>query len=282
MHGFSPFAGETAKAANCAPLEMRLMQLQARNDPDSSELSEAKSLLAQCNGTQPAAAFQSWGGTDRQDQEEPPGQDNRTARQREPSNTLRTLCVRTCDGYYFPVSFSTTKKYLAADEETCQRLCPAGDASIYYYPRRSGPEQMVSIDGFPYADLPNAFRYRKELDRSCTCGTPLPISEPAEVLLAAYSDEPVESAVAGEDEQAIGDDLASLIQTSSVTPLAAGELRRATDPPRVILTTGNEEQDQLLASEVPGKWFKKEPDVVYLRGPGDVACMNRGPMCQPQ
>jgi hypothetical protein len=186
--------------------------------------------------------------------------------------------VRACDGYYFPISFSTSKKYLEVDEATCQRLCPAGDAALYYHSRRAGPETMVSIAGTPYTELANAFRYRKELDRSCTCGTPLPISEPAEVLLATFSDEPV----AADERQTAGDDLGDLIQTSSVTPLAPGELRRATDIPRVILATGSEVQDQLLTSEVPGRWFQKEPDLIYPRGPAGIACLSRGPLCQVQ
>jgi hypothetical protein len=179
----SPALGGTADA-NCGPLEMRVMQLQSRNDPDSGELSEARSLLAQCNGTQSAAAFQSWG------EIAPKDNPRRTERKqrRGPSNTVRTLCVRTCDGYYFPISFSTTRKHLEADEAACRRMCPAGDASLYYHSRRDGPERMVSIAGAPYTDLENAFRYRTVLDRSCTCGAPIPI-EPTEVVLATYSDE---------------------------------------------------------------------------------------------
>ena len=266
---------DTANAANCAALEMRVMQLQARSNPDQGALAEARNMLGMCNGTQTASALP-WGNKPKTE-----GQQVRTQGRATP-NTVRTLCVRACDGYYFPISFSTSKKYLEVDEATCQRLCPAGDAALYFHSRRAGPETMVSIDGSSYTDLPNAFRYRKVLDRSCTCGTPLPISEPdADVLLATYSDEPGASAPT-DPAQATGDDLGDLIQTSSVASLPAGELRRATDMPRVILATGSVVQDQLLASEVPGKWFQPEPDLLYLRGPGDMACLRRGPACQVQ
>ena len=143
-------------------------------------------------------------------------QTERGADQRGP-NTVRTLCVRTCDGYYFPISFSTTRKYFEADEAACQRMCPAGDASLYYHSRREGPEQMVSIAGAPYTDLENAFRYRTVLDRSCTCGTPLPISEPAEIVLAGYSDEP---SVSLEDSRS----LASLARRTSFHRLSGCDL----------------------------------------------------------
>ena len=270
--GCSPLFSEAVKAANCAPLEMRVMQLQSRSNPDQAEMQAARSLLAQCNGTQTASALP-FGNKPKTEPTQPRG-----------PNTVRTLCVRTCDGYYFPISFSTTKKYFEADEAACQRLCPAGNASLYYHSRREGPEQAVSIAGTPYADLENAFRYRTVLDRSCTCGTPLPTSEPAEIVLAGYSDEP---AASPEDSQSIANLAGDPGFAASVASISSAEtgLRPSLgipQPLRVILTTGNEEQDQLLASEVPGKWFQKEPDVVYLRGPGDVACMNRGPMCQPQ
>src|SRR5690606_21240858 len=39
--------------------------------------------------------------------------------------TFRTLCVRTCDGYYFPISFSTTTERFADDERACRAMCPA-------------------------------------------------------------------------------------------------------------------------------------------------------------
>ena len=270
--GCAPLFGETAVAANCAALEMRLMQLQARSNPDQAELSEAKNLLGLCNGTQTASAL-------------PSGSKPIAAPTQRGPNTVRTLCVRTCDGYYFPISFSTTKKYFEADEAACQRLCPAGDASLYYHSRREGPEQMVSIAGTPYRDLENAFRYRTVLDSSCTCGTPLPISEPAEIVLADYSDEPP---VSLEDSETLANLAGEPAFTASV---AAASLRQSLigplgstipQPVRVVLSTGNEEQDELLASGVPGKWFQKEPDTVYLRGPAGVACMNRGPVCQPQ
>jgi len=45
-----------------------------------------------------------------------------------PSGTYRTLCVRTCDGFYFPISYSTTPSRFAEDAQACQRVCPASEA----------------------------------------------------------------------------------------------------------------------------------------------------------
>ncbi len=89
-----------------------------------------------------------------------------------PYGTYRTLCVRTCDGYYFPISFSTVPERFAADEQTCQSMCPAAEVKLYtYHNPGEDPNAMVSIDGEPYTALPTAFRYRSEYDPNCTCGS---------------------------------------------------------------------------------------------------------------
>jgi hypothetical protein len=86
------------------------------------------------------------------------------------SGTFRTVCVRTCDGGYFPISFATVPARFPDDEKTCKALCPATDANLYAY-RNPGEDinQAVSITGQPYSSSPNAFRYRQEFNPSCAC-----------------------------------------------------------------------------------------------------------------
>ena len=50
-------------------------------------------------------------------------------------NTFRTVCVRSCDGYYFPISFSTTQDHFRDDEATCQRMCPAAEVHTLHLPQ---------------------------------------------------------------------------------------------------------------------------------------------------
>jgi hypothetical protein len=86
------------------------------------------------------------------------------------SGTYRTVCVRTCDGAYFPVSFATTPERFIEDEKTCKALCPATEASLYAY--RNPGEDMnmaVSVSGQPYTALPNAFKFRASHDPTCSC-----------------------------------------------------------------------------------------------------------------
>jgi hypothetical protein len=86
------------------------------------------------------------------------------------SGTYRTVCVRSCDGAYFPISFATLPARFPDDEKTCKALCPATEATLYSY-RNPGEDmnQAVSINGQPYSSSPNAFRYRQEFNPSCAC-----------------------------------------------------------------------------------------------------------------
>jgi Protein of unknown function (DUF2865) len=86
------------------------------------------------------------------------------------SGTYRTVCVRSCDGAYFPISFATVPARFPDDERTCKALCPAAEATLFSY--RNPGEDMnsaVSINGQPYSSSPNAFRYRQEFTPSCSC-----------------------------------------------------------------------------------------------------------------
>ncbi|HEY0569437.1 MAG TPA: DUF2865 domain-containing protein, partial [Xanthobacteraceae bacterium] len=58
------------------------------------------------------------------------------------SGTFRTVCVRTCDGFYFPISFATVPSRFPDDEKTCKSLCPAADATLFSY--RNPGEDMNS------------------------------------------------------------------------------------------------------------------------------------------
>ncbi|HMN37888.1 MAG TPA: DUF2865 domain-containing protein [Hyphomicrobium sp.] len=84
--------------------------------------------------------------------------------------TYRTVCVRLCDGYYFPVSFSTLPSHFAQDAEVCSSKC-AAPAQLYYYRNPGGAmDQAVALQSNdPYTKLKTAFRYRKEYVTGCSC-----------------------------------------------------------------------------------------------------------------
>jgi hypothetical protein len=83
--------------------------------------------------------------------------------------TFRTLCVRTCDGYYYPISFATTPARFADDEAACKATCPASDVVLYSHRTNEDVRSATSISGRPYTELANAFRYRQQFDAACSC-----------------------------------------------------------------------------------------------------------------
>ncbi len=93
-----------------------------------------------------------------------------------PGPTYRTLCVRLCDGYYFPISAAAPGSSLSRDADRCAASCGA-EARLFYHPSDGGgAETMVDLTGMAYSALPNAFRYRKTLVEGCSC-RPQPWSE---------------------------------------------------------------------------------------------------------
>lgn len=84
--------------------------------------------------------------------------------------TFRTVCVRLCDGYYFPISFSTLPGHFQQDADACTSKC-AAPVELYYHPNPGGAmEQAMSLKAQePYTRLKTAFRYRKEFVQGCSC-----------------------------------------------------------------------------------------------------------------
>lgn len=81
----------------------------------------------------------------------------------------RTLCVRLCDGFYFPISFATSARFLARDAEQCALSCGT-EARLFYYLKPGGSvDTMTDMAGRPYRELPTAFKYRVTLVNGCGC-----------------------------------------------------------------------------------------------------------------
>ncbi len=81
----------------------------------------------------------------------------------------KAVCVRMCDGYYFPLHV----RGAALQEEgdgVCQALCPATETKIFFMPRDI--EDATTAEGESYSEIPNAFRYRKNYDPTCFCRKP--------------------------------------------------------------------------------------------------------------
>ena len=160
---FSLFNGQSAQ---CGPVNNQIQQMRANLDQITTSLERLRGggfggadrdnqrrsvllALAQNNcGPQYAAALQNSGNFlnnlfGNNNPGPPPGADVGPQ-----SGTYRTVCVRSCDGAYFPISFATVPARFPDDEKTCKALCPAAEASLYSY-RNPGEDmsQAVSING---------------------------------------------------------------------------------------------------------------------------------------
>ena len=84
------------------------------------------------------------------------------------SDTYRTVCVRLCDGAYFPMSFSTTRDRFKADAARCKSGCDS-PSKLFVVKPEGAADDMVDVRGGSYGDLPNAFKFRTSYDAACTC-----------------------------------------------------------------------------------------------------------------
>ena len=182
------FALFSALSPQCGPITSQIQQMRGNLDRMISDLEQLKSgnsgqegqrraligQLAQNNcGAQYTAAANSWGGPQGFFDALFGGTIINPGGDGAPSGTYHTVCVRACDGFYFPISYSTVPSRFVDDARACQRLCPAAEAELYSF-RNPGEdmEQAVSVSGQPYTALPNAFRYRKEIIAGCSCRRP--------------------------------------------------------------------------------------------------------------
>lgn len=84
--------------------------------------------------------------------------------------TVRTVCVRLSDGYFWPISYSTLPDYVGNDMGQCKAMCPNEPVEIYYYDNPGQePEQMRNMFNQAYTDLPTAFKYRNAIDMNASC-----------------------------------------------------------------------------------------------------------------
>jgi hypothetical protein len=71
-------------------------------------------------------------------------------------------CVRMCDGRYFPIlAHSGTPP-----AQLCQSFCPASATRVFFGSTIDG---AMAANGERYAEIPNAYVYRKQLSQGCTC-----------------------------------------------------------------------------------------------------------------
>ncbi|KQP83261.1 hypothetical protein ASF57_14515 [Methylobacterium sp. Leaf117] len=81
----------------------------------------------------------------------------------------QVVCVRTCDGAYFPMNNLPDGREGA--DELCQALCPGAEAAAYSMPHGDEAlKQAATLKGSrAYTALPNAFKFRTSFTPNCSC-----------------------------------------------------------------------------------------------------------------
>jgi len=85
-----------------------------------------------------------------------------------PRGGSKAVCVRSCDGYFFPLDIAPGRARAQGDE-LCQALCPGAPSAVYFMTLGGDIENAVSASGQNYTALPSALHYRQAVEPGCTC-----------------------------------------------------------------------------------------------------------------
>ncbi|GJE00102.1 DUF2865 domain-containing protein [Methylobacterium isbiliense] len=89
----------------------------------------------------------------------------------------RTICVRTCDGYLFPLANRDGQHRASQDarqevqhhEAACAAACPGAPTALLTLRAGQELDRAVSLSGIPYDRLPGAYLYRTRTVAGCSC-----------------------------------------------------------------------------------------------------------------
>jgi hypothetical protein len=101
---------------------------------------------------------------------------------------MRTICVRACDGYYFPISYSASRKRFKIDEAVCKAMYGGAGAELFVHNNGSPANMAVSLKGKPMKASTNAFAYRHFFSGSCQGQLKRGLANLGEVFLARIAE----------------------------------------------------------------------------------------------
>ncbi|MFO1103693.1 MAG: DUF2865 domain-containing protein [Methylocystis sp.] len=101
-----------------------------------------------------------------------PGYDEELESDGRPRGGPMAICVRDCDGGFFPISYSARSSNLDDLAAMCRALCPNAEVKLYTASQYKGLSSALSIDGESYSEHPNAHKFEKVYDPACGCKPP--------------------------------------------------------------------------------------------------------------
>ena len=148
------------------------------------------------------------------------------------SGHYKTVCVRMCDGYYFPVSASVSRRAFYRDANICRSSC-GNEARLFVQAASSSDAStLIDLTGRAYSKLPVAFKYRKTLVDGCKC-KPEPWSHSELERHRRYALDAPKSPAA-EDKNAT-----SAEETDKANPQDKSDVGAAKEPERAPSTSGD-------------------------------------------
>lgn len=145
------------------------------------------------------------------------------------SGGSRTMCVRLCDGYYWPVNSGTHTSTIAKDRDICEQSCQV-ETKLFIRPSLGADAaDMRDLSGKPYRKLKTAFLYRKTYLPECKC-RPDPWSASEQMRHEEYRaaaagtlvGPTVTVASAGDQDQALSEAIDASDATAADVDLATG------------------------------------------------------------
>ena len=197
--------------------------------------------------------------------------------------TYQTMCVRTCDGYFFPISYASTVGDFDRDQRNCETSCPGTEMQVFFGP--SGidePASMVSTaTGQHYSDLPTAFLHQQasvpqpvgcgcnpKKDFKVIAGTPPPqvMSRPVETVVPQNGD-----AVEGGDAESTALPVPTPKPDASAAPDVAATVPSETVPPFQMQPPDAPPESSIVAIPLPQPAAPKEAVAPAEAAPTDAA-----------
>ena len=143
----------------------------------------------------------------------------------------RTVCVRSCDGYFFPIVNGPATS--AARQESCSKLCPGAEAHLYVMRSSDKIEDAVSTQtGQTYAALVERIASANK-PQSCSCHSTAGVSVDSKAFLEDPTLRPGDSVVTPEGVRVVRggsrypfqeSDFLSLAETRDVPKATRGAL----------------------------------------------------------
>ncbi|WP_298355163.1 DUF2865 domain-containing protein [Rhodoblastus sp.] len=165
----------------CGGLKSRISALKARYDSlaasASGDTPQRRALRARynqlCAPPRQKNFFETlFGGGDSQPSDQPPPDAQALPGGSGAYGGSQAVCVRTCDGGFFPLNFSARSAPKEQLANLCQALCPNAEVKLYTRVPSSTIDTALGADGTPYRDLPNALKFQTSFDPGCTCKPP--------------------------------------------------------------------------------------------------------------